>query len=122
MLGAPISDSIFKQPRRFRCKTVIASEAKQSILPLRGKMDCFAALALTSKATSIRKTTRHPCQQTARRANHNTAVARMERSAIRGLLQIRSPDLAEPVIGRRFAPTRWLYPGYDVRDSRETKP
>jgi hypothetical protein len=26
---------------------VIASAAKQSILPLRGKMDCFAALAMT---------------------------------------------------------------------------
>jgi len=26
---------------------VIASEAKQSILSLRGKMDCFAALAMT---------------------------------------------------------------------------
>src|SRR6266702_7091875 len=22
------------------------------------------------------------------------------------------PDCAEPVIGRRFAPTRWLHPGY----------
>jgi hypothetical protein len=22
------------------------------------------------------------------------------------------PDYAEPVIGRRFAPTRWLHPGY----------
>jgi hypothetical protein len=26
---------------------VIASEAKQSILPLRGEMDCFASLAMT---------------------------------------------------------------------------
>jgi hypothetical protein len=24
-----------------------------------------------------------------------------------------APDFAEPVIGRRFAPTRWLHPGYD---------
>jgi len=23
------------------------------------------------------------------------------------------PDFAEPVIGRRFAPTRWLHPGFD---------
>ena len=38
-----------KQPRRFKCKTVIASAAKQSVLPLRGKMDCFAALAMTLK-------------------------------------------------------------------------
>ena len=32
-------------------ETVIASAAKQSILPLRGEMDCFAALAMTSKHT-----------------------------------------------------------------------
>src|SRR5712675_1090959 len=32
-------------------ETVIASEAKQSILPLRGEMDCFAALAMTSRHT-----------------------------------------------------------------------
>src|SRR6266699_4854572 len=30
-------------------RAVIASEAKQSILPLRGEMDCFASLAMTSK-------------------------------------------------------------------------
>jgi hypothetical protein len=29
---------------------VIASEAKQSILSLRGAMDCFAALAMTAVA------------------------------------------------------------------------
>jgi hypothetical protein len=36
-----------------RCRAVIASEAKQSILPLRGEMDCFVAslLAMTSKHT-----------------------------------------------------------------------
>jgi hypothetical protein len=28
--------------------TVIAREAKQSILPLRGGVDCFAALAMTA--------------------------------------------------------------------------
>jgi hypothetical protein len=33
----------------------------------------------------------------------------MERSAIRDEAV---PDFAEPVIGRRFAPTRWL--GYDI--------
>src|SRR6266704_5610807 len=32
-------------------RTVIASAAKQSILPLRGEMDCFAALAMTTKHT-----------------------------------------------------------------------
>jgi len=26
---------------------------------------------------------------------------------------MKTPDFAEPVIGRRFAPTRWLHPGYD---------
>jgi hypothetical protein len=31
---------------------VIASEAKQSILPLCGKMDCFASLAMTAPAHS----------------------------------------------------------------------
>jgi hypothetical protein len=34
------------------CLDVIASEAKQSILPLRGKMDCFASLAMTALQTS----------------------------------------------------------------------
>jgi hypothetical protein len=29
------------------CCIVIASEAKQFILPLRGTMDCFASLAMT---------------------------------------------------------------------------
>jgi hypothetical protein len=32
----------------------------------------------------------------------------MKRSAIRGPI----PHFAEPVIGRRFAPTRWLHAGY----------
>ena len=27
---------------------------------------------------------------------------------------IKNPDFGEPVIGRRFAPTRWLHPGYKV--------
>jgi hypothetical protein len=27
-----------------------------------------------------------------------------------------NPDYAEPVIGRRFAPTRWLHPGYASAD------
>jgi hypothetical protein len=31
--------------------TVIASEAKQSISPRKERMDCFAALAMTSKHT-----------------------------------------------------------------------
>jgi len=37
----------------------------------------------------------------------------MERSEIRDFTSsIALPDCAEPVIGRRFAPTRWLHPGY----------
>src|SRR3981189_591605 len=32
------------------CLDVIASEAKQSILSLRGEMDCFASLAMTTRA------------------------------------------------------------------------
>ena len=27
---------------------------------------------------------------------------------------VADPDFTEPVIGRRFAPTRWLDPGYNV--------
>jgi hypothetical protein len=27
---------------------------------------------------------------------------------------VRVADCAEPVIGRRFAPTRWLHPGYSL--------
>ena len=40
----------------------------------------------------------------------------MKRSVIRGPASGLNfvPDFAEPVIGRRFAPTRWLHPGYDV--------
>ena len=34
-------------------ETVIASAAKQSILSLRGKMDCFAALAMTATAMDL---------------------------------------------------------------------
>jgi len=47
------TDSIFKPPRIIQLQAVIArSEAtKQSILPLRGEMDCFASLAMTSKRT-----------------------------------------------------------------------
>jgi hypothetical protein len=37
----------------------------------------------------------------------------MERSAIRES-RFAAPDFAEPVIGRRFAPTRWLHPGYEL--------
>jgi hypothetical protein len=29
------------------------------------------------------------------------------------------PDFAEPVIGRRFAPTRWLNPGYEAQNRVE---
>ena len=32
------------------CLDVIASEAKQSISPRKGRMDCFAALAMTARA------------------------------------------------------------------------
>jgi hypothetical protein len=44
-IGAPLD---FIAPvKRFRAMAVIASAAKQSILSLRGEMDCFAALAMT---------------------------------------------------------------------------
>jgi hypothetical protein len=44
-----VTDSTFKQPQTFSLESVIArSEAtKQSILSLRGEMDCFASLAMT---------------------------------------------------------------------------
>jgi len=47
--------SFFKEPNN-----VIASEAKQSILSLRGEMDCFASLAMTASrhALSSRRATR----------------------------------------------------------------
>ena len=35
------------------CLVVIASAAKQSILPLRGKMDCFASLAMTARLDGL---------------------------------------------------------------------
>src|SRR5260370_770018 len=38
--------------RQSRAPAVIASEAKQSILPLRGEMDCFASLAMTARRNS----------------------------------------------------------------------
>jgi hypothetical protein len=38
-------------PRVQTANSVIASEAKQSILSLRGPMDCFAALAMTAEHT-----------------------------------------------------------------------
>jgi len=47
-------------------------------------------------------------------ASHPTgrgAVTVMWRTPISANAQI-DPDCAEPVIGRRFAPTRWLHPGF----------
>lgn len=32
------------------------------------------------------------------------------------------PDVTEPVIGRRFAPTRWLHPGYELRPLLQLQP
>ena len=72
LYGRKIHQRLGRTARRDRkrvCLDVIASAAKQSILSLRGEMDCFAALAMTAGALD---------------------------------------GFAEPVIGRRFAPTRWL--------------
>ncbi len=71
LFGREIHAQLERMARRGRKRAfaVIASAAKQSILPLRGKMDCFASLAMTARAMDC---------------------------------------FAEPVIGRRFAPTRWL--------------
>ena len=48
-LGGAVITSL--RAKQSIARVVIASEAKQSILPLRGEMDCFAALAMTSKHT-----------------------------------------------------------------------
>ncbi|HMI17285.1 MAG TPA: hypothetical protein VK526_13165 [Bradyrhizobium sp.] len=39
--------------KQFRAPAVIASAAKQSILSLRGEMDCFAALAMTARGDGL---------------------------------------------------------------------
>ena len=62
-----------------RPETVIASEAKQSILPRKGRMDCFAALAMTQNTfTASPRYAPEALAQAILRA-----VARMERSVIR---------------------------------------
>jgi hypothetical protein len=43
--GEEKASSIFKQPKRPNVEIVIASEAKQSILPNEERMDCFVASA-----------------------------------------------------------------------------
>ena len=43
--GEKKTSSIFKQPKRPNVEIVIASEAKQSILPNEERMDCFVASA-----------------------------------------------------------------------------
>src|ERR1700674_128617 len=53
--GRKIHQRLGRVARRelFPClETVIASEAKQSILSLRGEMDCFAELAMTALGDS----------------------------------------------------------------------
>ena len=51
VIGRPFGRPVGGRSRPGSHDHVIASEAKQSILPLRGEMDCFAALAMTSKHT-----------------------------------------------------------------------
>ncbi len=46
------------------------------------------------------------------RRPHGADGSREARSAIKSENEGPAPDCAEPVIGRRFAPTRWLHPGY----------
>jgi len=52
LFGREIHAQLERMARRGRKRAfaVIASAAKQSILPLRGKMDCFASLAMTAGA------------------------------------------------------------------------
>jgi hypothetical protein len=55
--GTTEIDSIFKQPSRHceeptgraNARPMTGSATKQSILPFRGEMDCFASLAMTRK-------------------------------------------------------------------------
>ena len=46
------------------------------------------------------------------RRPHGADGSREARSVIKSENEGPAPDCAEPVIGRRFAPTRWLHPGY----------
>jgi hypothetical protein len=50
--------SLRAQAEQSIARVVIASEAKQSILPLRGEMDCFAALAMTAGANAASRSRR----------------------------------------------------------------
>jgi uncharacterized protein len=54
------------------------------------------------------------------RISINQAVARMQRSAIRDRRRA-SPGFRGACHRARIRATRWLHPGYDVRDSREAK-
>ncbi|HMH95718.1 MAG TPA: hypothetical protein VK577_03945, partial [Bradyrhizobium sp.] len=99
-----------------RAQSVIASAAKQSILPLRGEMDCFAALAMTTKHTFTTSPRNAPeplinlapssgksrgCSQliarsdlavVARRANSDaTKPSKRRHSGMRHLAQARNP-------------------------------
>ncbi len=76
---------------------VIASAAKQSILSLRGEMDCFAALAMTA----VRRHTLS-CHRPRRRTIQYSRDAMMQ-SRSRGVLD--TP--LEPVIGLAEGETRW---------------
>ena len=58
-----------------------------------------------------------------RSSQERLGVAPMEHREIRESAspQTGFPDCAEPVIGRRFAPTRWLHPGYRLFRVRELR-
>src|SRR5882757_3498053 len=57
LFGRKIQQSLGRMARREvveLCLDVIASAAKQSILSLRGQMDCFASLAMTERVARMR--------------------------------------------------------------------
>jgi hypothetical protein len=78
---------------------VIASEAKQSILPSRGEMDCFAARAMTAphldRLCCLKLEPRH-CEERSDEAIHSFVLARRD-----GLLR-------GPCHRARIRATRWL--------------
>jgi hypothetical protein len=55
----PAATEWCKAPIQSNSSSVIASEAKQSILPRKERMDCFAALAMTWRRLAIKWSSRH---------------------------------------------------------------
>ena len=65
-------------------ETVIASQAKQSILPRKERMDCFAALAMTAKRTfaTSRRDAPEPLAQLIPRATETVIASEAKQSIL----------------------------------------